>query len=138
MAEDTNSKEKKSTGTLLREDLSSTEVMMLGQMTHHGGYKVLVKLMDALCTRATQDIVLLDPEADDYERVLSIRTQRARTINEVCSVILKSVEAHVESIASQERTEDQEAVDKVAKTFGIHRVPPKQPKTNAPTGQQEN
>jgi hypothetical protein len=125
MAENIGSKENKATGTLLREELSPAETVMLGQMTQHGGYKVLVKLMDALCTRATQDVVRLEPEDKDYERKLSVRSQRARTVNETCSVILKSIDAHVQSAANQEEQEQKEAVDSVAKVFGIHPVPPK-------------
>lgn len=120
MAETTNSKENKATGTLLREELSPSEVVMLAQMTHHGGFIVLKKLMEALCTRASEDLIRLDPEDKEYERKLSVRTQRARTINETCSVILKSIRAHVDSEVAQEQAEETEAVDVVAKTFGIH------------------
>lgn len=114
-------KDSKEKGPLLAEELSVGERLMLGQMTHHGGYGVLRKLMDAICDRATKDLIRLDPENPEYERKVGVRTQRARDVNETCSDLLKSIKYHVEAVESQERAEEAEAVDIVSKTYGIHR-----------------
>jgi len=117
--------EKKDTTPLLMESLTVPERVMLGQMTSVGGYKVLVKLFDAACSRATADVVKLDPESADFERVLAERQRRARAINEFCASVLKSIDYHVDLIRQEAVAEEQEVVDIVAKTFGIHKVPPK-------------
>ena len=115
---------------LLADELSTPERVMLGQTTTHGGYKIIIKLMEAACTRATQDTVRLDPEESDYERKLSVRTQRARNIIEFSALVLKSIDWHVNAVQTQAAEEQQGAEAAVAKTFGIHTVPPK-PKKEA-------
>ena len=110
---------------LLMESLTTPERVMLGQMTSVGGYKVLVKLFDAACSRATADVVKLDPESSDFERVLAERQRRARAINEFCASVLKSIDYHVDLIRQEAVAEEEQVVDAVAKTFGIHKVPPK-------------
>ena len=117
--------EQKESQPLLMDDLTIPERVMLGQLTNIGGFKVLTKLLDAACVRVTQDIVKLDPENPDYERLLSIRTQRARTVNEFVNLIRKSVIYHADVVRNEAAAEEVQVEDAVAKTFGIHTIPPK-------------
>lgn len=121
----TGNKDDREKGPLLSDKLSASERAMLAQVTHHGGYKVIIKLMEALCDRISKDEIRLDPEKPGYEDKLAVRHQRARNANEVCAELLKSIEWHIRAAANQELTEEADAVDIVAKTFGIHPVPPK-------------
>ena len=117
--------ENKETTPLLMESLTIPERVMLGQMTSVGGFKVLVKLFDAACSRATADVVKLDPESSDFERVLAERQRRARAINEFCASVMKSIDYHVDLIRREAAAEEVQVEDAVAKTFGIHTIPPK-------------
>ena len=124
--------EVKETLPLLMDELTTPERVMLAQSTFHGGHKVIIKLFDAACTRATADIVRLDPENPQYDHLLSVRTQRARNINEFCALVLKSIDYHVNAVHAETIQDEEKAVDAVAKTFGIHKVPPK-PKKEIPS-----
>ena len=118
-------KDQKETVPLLMEDLTQPERVFLTQIFQHAGFKVLIKLFDAGCTRATQDIVRLDPEKPDYERLLTYRSQRSRNINEFSALVMKSVEYHTGVVKMAEVSDEGTAEDAVAKVFGIHKVPPK-------------
>lgn len=117
---------------LLRDELSPAERVMLGQLTHAPGFSVLTKLIDALCKRVNDDTLKLDPEEDSYERKLSIRTQRARNINEGMSQLKDSVNYHTQVVVSAAVEEDKKAEEAVAKTFGIYTVPIKKKVTPQP------
>jgi hypothetical protein len=126
-----NDTSKDTSGPLLMDELSVAEKIVLGQLTHQPGFTVLQKLFDAACTRATADIVKLDPEEEGYDRVLAVRSQRARTMNEFANSIRKSVLFHTQTVITEAQEDDQQAVDLVAKTFGIHKVTKKKLETPA-------
>lgn len=133
--------EKKPRVPLLHDQLSMPEKVMLGQVTNHGGFKVIVKLFEAAVAQAHADTVRLDPEDTNYEHLLSVRTQRERTVNEFAGWIKDSINYHVSVVKAQVAEEDVEAVDAVARTFGIHTVKPKSKKekkevSNPPQGSQ--
>jgi hypothetical protein len=113
----------KETTPLLRDALTSAERVMLGQLTHAPGFSVLTKLFDALCKRVNDDTLKLDPEEDSYERKLSIRTQRARNINEGVGQLRDSVNYHTQVVLSAAVEETKQAEEAVQKTFGIYTVP---------------
>ena len=118
-------KDQKETVPLLMDELSQPERVFLMQIVQHAGYRVLVKLFDAGCTRATQDIVRLNPEDARYNELLVYRSQRSRNINEFSALIMKSVDYHTTLFKAEEQEQEVEAGDAVAKVFGIHKVPPK-------------
>lgn len=92
---------------LLRDSLSEYEQVALAQLKHHPGYVVLVKLMEEACTLANAEPIKLDPDDDKYDDKLKNRTLYARSINDFCSSVLKSVEIHIETIR-QKTADDQE------------------------------
>lgn len=91
---------------LLMNGLTLPERVMIGGMTRHVGFPVLVKLFEAVCERAMQDVAKVDPESDNYEKVLAFRQQRSRVSHEVTRDILDSIEYH-KTIASQQAPEDE-------------------------------
>jgi hypothetical protein len=121
MAEIKNTKEL----PLMMEDLTHPERIFLAQIYAHAGFKVLIKLLNASCARATEQIVKLDPEKPDYERLLPYRSQRSRNFSECVSEVMKSVEFHTGALRAEEVGEEVQAEDAVSKVFGIHKVPPK-------------
>lgn len=118
-------KDEKDKTPLLMEDLTGQERTFLSQIVQHPGFSVIIKLFDAGCVRATQDIVKLDPEKPDYERLLTYRSQRSRNISEFSAWIRASVNYHTGVVKMQDQESEEAATDNVAKVFGIHRVPPK-------------
>jgi hypothetical protein len=89
------------TKKFLADDLTQTERMYLKSMSFHEGFPVLQKLFNAACDQAHADTVKTDPEEKDYDKILAIRHQRERNINEFCEAIRKSFNAHVD-IATKE------------------------------------
>lgn len=110
---------------LLQDALNTPERIMLGQVTHHGGFKVIDKLYEAVLVEATADMVKLDPEEKDYERLLAVRSQRSRNFNECIKLIRDSIEYHLDAVKVQDQQETKDAVDAVGKIFGIHPAKPK-------------
>jgi hypothetical protein len=82
---------------LLGQTLTPTERLYLGSLSMHDGFPVLKKLMEEACRFVNEDVIKTDPEAEkrDYERVLAVRQQRARNINEFCFALLKNMDANI-------------------------------------------
>ena len=107
---------------LLMDGLSVPEKVLVGQVMHQPGFKILVRLLDDMCNRFEQSVKLLDPEEADYNHRLSVRVPRARNADEFRNLLLNSIKHHGDSAHTQAVREDTEAVDAVSKTFGIHIV----------------
>jgi hypothetical protein len=80
---------------LLEDKLTQEEKIYLKSMSFHEGFPVLQKLFTEACNIAHADVVKADPESPDYDRILAVRYQRERNINEFCEAIRKSFNAHV-------------------------------------------
>jgi len=93
-----------------------------------------MKLFDAASTKFQEACLKLDPESPTYEKQVASRTQRARNSIEYASLVFDSVAAHVKLVGIQAAADEEQVVDAVAKTFGIHKVPPK---TKKVIGQQQ-
>jgi hypothetical protein len=109
---------------ILCEDLLPAEKAMLLQVINTPGWKVVEKIANAACLRATQDTIKLDPESEDYERVCVERQRRARNITEFSDLLMRSIYEHAKTIRIVEKKEEEAAVDRVASMFGIHSANP--------------
>ncbi len=129
---------------LLGEELGEVELAQLTQVTHMPGYRVIVKMLDAACLRATQDLIKLDPESENYKDRVAARTARARCWTEFSDLVLGSIayhaqatkEAAVEALRVQQEEHVKENIfgihpakpgdtnDAITKTFGIHAAKP--------------
>ena len=119
--------EKKETQRILGEDLNVAEKATLVQMASTPGFKILIKMANEACLRATQDTARLDPEMPEYERLAVERARRARNISEFSDLLFKSVFAHVDSVKKVQAQEDEQAEEAVNNVFGIHPADPKVP-----------
>lgn len=86
---------------LLGEKLTQAERMFLKSMTFHEGFPVLQKLFAEAIAIAHDDVININPEEPNYDRVLAVRHQREKNINEFCEAIKKSYNANV-AIATNE------------------------------------
>ena len=109
---------------LLVNELTAVECGQLNQTMNTPGFQVLVKLNEAACLRANEDAIKLDPEGTDYERKLSVRTQRARNFNELVQIVRASALLHVNKLKQEAQKELLDAEVAVANRFGIHTVKP--------------
>lgn len=105
---------------ILSDDMSILKKSLLLQTTLTPGFKVIVEMANDACLRFTQDIVRLDPESPEYERIVAERQRRARYASEFSDLLFQSVFEHAGSIQKQETQEEQEAEEIVSKSFGIH------------------
>lgn len=108
--------------TILAPDLSQAEQAMLAQVALLPGWKILVKILNDAGVRAMQDIVKLDPESEDYERVAVERQRRARYFSEFNGLIVDSVSAHTKAVRQLNTVDQAEEVDAAFEKFGIRNV----------------
>lgn len=109
---------------LLADELTQMERVLLSRIVHDPGFKVLQKLFDSACTRATEDIVKLNPEELDYERRVAERQRKARSVHWFSELVRKSVIYHVDRIKTQDNVEEKQVVDAVNQTIGIFPAKP--------------
>jgi hypothetical protein len=107
--------------------ITQVERVMLNQLMYQPGWKVLVKLFDAVCTKSVEAMAKLNPEDPDYDRLVVVRAQNSRITNETVKLIRDSVLAHVNSIIKQEEKENEEADARVERMTGIHAATPTAP-----------
>jgi RNA binding exosome subunit len=136
------SDEKKDKKPLLMEELSYAKKVALGQTYNTPGFQVIIELFESLLDRANKDVMKLDPEQSDYDRKLSVRTQRQRNFHEAVGTVRDSIHYHINFLKQQAQEEETKAVDAVAKTFGIHTIPAKKKAgpsaAQSPKGTQQN
>src|SRR5208282_1630607 len=103
----------KETQKILSPDLHITKKVMLAQVIGTPGWKVIIEIANEACRMAMQDTIKLDPESDDYERVVVERQRRARNITEFSDLLMRSIHEHADAVRKVEQKEDQEAVERV-------------------------
>lgn len=107
---------------LLRDELNLAERSALHNMTYHPGFKILQRMIDDACRLATEEVIKLDPGANNYERLLVSVQNKARAINEFASALRKSVDVHCNA-AIQLEEEEKEQDELVAKAaLAVQRV----------------
>lgn len=110
---------------LLREELTLLERAQLQQIVMLPGFKVLIKIANAACTRFNNRVVKLDPEASDFDEKVGKRQLKAWVASKICTMIFKAVDWHTEQVAATEKENEEVVVDSVAKLYGIHTIGPK-------------
>jgi hypothetical protein len=108
-------KEKRS---ILSPNLSPAKKALLLQVMLTPGWKVVEELANEACLTFTQDILRLDPESEDYERVNVTRTLRARNASEFSELLFRSIVEHANAVRQVKTVE--EAPDLAGEKFGIH------------------
>lgn len=81
---------------ILGDKLTIPEQVTLASMTHHPGFKILVKMFEAACEDATQEVLRVDPEEQNYERVLAARQQCSRSTHQFSRRVLDSIQYHIQ------------------------------------------
>jgi hypothetical protein len=101
---------------LLYDDLNMEDRLYLANLQQQPGYKVLIKVFNAACARATRDVISLDPMAENYSRKLSALQQMSRAMNEFCAAVCKSVQWHsLKGLAEQREEQEVEELVERAK-----------------------
>lgn len=113
---------------LLANELNDVDRSYLENLTHHEGYKVLVRLLNDQCAQANADVIKVDPESPDYEKKLAERQRKARFMSEFCTNVLSSVDSHVYAITRERidkaaEEEDARQLLEVIRTAGAIRGP---------------
>lgn len=90
---------------LLANELTEAQKVSLASIKQHPGYAVMELLFMSACKRATEDVIKIDPQDEGYERKLKALQSRARERNEFSLLVLRSIDWHVESVASQKEEE---------------------------------
>lgn len=81
---------------ILADKLALPERVSLSSVVHHPGFSVIVKMLEAACEDATNEVMRVDPEEENYERILSARQQRSRYSHELSRRLLDSIQYHID------------------------------------------
>lgn len=81
---------------LLYDELTPSQRQLLAALSKHPGYEILVMIFHKSCDMINGRLVKLDPMSDHYEKELARLHLQARTVNEFCSAVKKTVEFHTE------------------------------------------
>lgn len=101
------------------EGLNTQEKLYLGSLSKHPGYVVLRKLMDDACRQATELVIKLNPEDPQYDAKLKARQIVARTTNDVCATLIKSIVMHTEAgVVEEQISKSEEALEEVHASLG--------------------
>jgi hypothetical protein len=76
--------------------LNITEQVVLANLVQHPGFKVLVKMFEQACEDATADVLKVNPEDANYERLLAATQQRSRSTHQFCERIRDSIQHHID------------------------------------------
>lgn len=106
---------------LLADSLNDVDRAYLENLQHHEGYKVLVRLLNEKCSQANADVIRLDPDVPNYEKLLAEKQKKARFMSEFCSDVLGSMDAHINALVTQQ-TEEQEQQEKIRRLQEIARA----------------
>lgn len=89
---------------LLMNELNLPDKINLGQTTLTPGYQVILRLIENLCSIAVQEAIKADPEDPNYKHILEARHQFARAVNKASTLLIKSIDYHVQfGIAEEEQ-----------------------------------
>lgn len=92
--------------TLLGNELTVAEKMMLGAIAAHPGYPVLEKVIRAAVDKANAEVMLVDPADESYNRKLAATQQEARATNKFAIRVLRSIAAHTQHAAAIAQKEE--------------------------------
>lgn len=99
---------------LLGEDLTAEEKLYLNALTNHEGFPVLVKLLNEACKKATEEVIKIDPQDNNYERKLAAAQNTARAKNSFCTDVIKTIRWRVVEGVNEIAIEKQEEKRKSA------------------------
>lgn len=121
---------------LLGENLSQEERIVLAQLTHQPGWRVLVKMMAEACREATELVIKLEPGSERYQERLAGLQSTARAMNKFSAELLDSVKVHQRNVVQQVNEADQ-PTERPTRFKGFK--PPTAPeKQSPPEGEQLN
>lgn len=92
---------------LLCEDLPFDERMHLASFNMTPAYQIVKRMMNDACSKATAEVIKLDPLTEQYENKLKCLQLVARATNDFSATLLKSIEVHAQA-AFQMEQEDKE------------------------------
>lgn len=120
---------------LLGENLTQEERIVLAQLTHQPGWRVLVKMMAEACRDATELVIKLEPGSERYQERLTGLQSTARAMNKFSAELLDSVKVHQRNVVRQVN-EGEKPAERSTRFKGF--VPPTPVKQSPPEGEQSN
>jgi hypothetical protein len=106
----------------LLKDLTPDKQEMLVALASHPGFPILVDLFHEACGTINKKLVALDPEDENYEKVLERYHLQSRVVNEFCSDILKAIGFHAQKL-DVARKANEEEVRRLIEGTELHRIP---------------
>lgn len=92
---------------LLMHELTDIERVALQSLIQQPGWKVIEKLHETACRRATEAVIKVNPEEEGYERLLTALQSKARERNEFSGLILRSVQYHIDVMVEKDKEDNQ-------------------------------
>lgn len=103
-------KEKPKPKPILIDGLTLPQKVKLAQTRHSPGWEIVEMLMESACEDSRIAVNDVDPEDEEYERILKARQQWSRDINKFSVLLLRSIEYHIANGASEEMAAELEVL----------------------------
>lgn len=101
---------------VLENALTEVERMNLTQTVQSPGWDVVIKIINAVCQRANDDVIAVDQDDTQFDSKVASRTRAARATSDGALLTFKSVDYH-----SRVSKEEEEAKLKPAPAVSLYR-----------------
>lgn len=99
--------------TPLLPELRIEQALQLGGLTAHPGYPVLQELIRAAVERANAAVIVVNPDDNNYNRMLAAAQQEARAMNKFAKWVLRSILYHSQVAIVNGQTDEAKILEKV-------------------------
>lgn len=88
---------------VLENGLTEVERLNLAQTVQSPGWDVVIKIINAVCQRANDEVIAVDQDDDQFDTKVASRTRAARATSDGALLSFKSIDYHAK--VSKEETE---------------------------------
>lgn len=96
---------------LMYAGLNPQKRLYLRAIIEHPGFAVVRELLEDACRQATQAVIKLNPEDENYDTLVKARQMTARLTNELAGMLIKSMIMHAETSKMETAAKTEETVE---------------------------
>ena len=79
---------------VLENGLTEVERLNLAQTVQSPGWDVVIKIINAVCQRANDEVIAVDQDDQQFDAKVSSRTRAARSASDTAVLAFKSIDYH--------------------------------------------
>jgi len=81
---------------VLENGLTEIERLNLTQTVQSPGWDVVIKIINAVCQRANDEVIAVDQDDENFDTKVSSRTRAARSASDTAALSFKSIDYHTQ------------------------------------------